>query len=87
MSLSIKHLIGLEGVKKFIRFGGPITDVKISSKSYRLKGKTKKAVCKGVMNLLNKNIPLSYHFKDYKEAFNKKEDLNELLMSEIKKCT
>ena len=77
----------LDNIKKFIKYGGPITNVKISSKSRRLKGKTKKAVCKAVINLLNKKIPLSYHFKNYGVALEKKEKLNKLLLSKIRNIT
>lgn len=74
----------LNSVKKFIKFGGPITGVKISSKSKRFFGITKDAVCRGVIRILNKNIPLSYYFKNYEEALRKKEELNKMLISEIK---
>ncbi|MAG47009.1 hypothetical protein CL617_00245 [archaeon] len=75
----------LKSIRKFIEFGGPITNVKISAKSPRFLGITKSAVCRGIVNLLNKKIPLSYYFKNKEEALIKKEELNKLLINEIKK--
>ncbi|MEK6861017.1 MAG: hypothetical protein AABY07_03510 [Nanoarchaeota archaeon] len=73
----------LEGIKRFIKFGGPITNVKVSSKSKRFHMKTKLSLCKAVMKILNSGMQRSYYTKDYEKALEKKEELNKLLMSEI----
>jgi hypothetical protein len=81
------RISGFESVKKFIKFGGPMTKVRISAKSYRLKGTTKKSVCDGTLRIMNEGIPLSYHFKDREKALVKKEELDKMLISEIKNKT
>jgi len=74
----------VKSVKRFINFGGPITNVRISLKSHRIMGKTKRAVCFAVDDIL-KNNKLSYYFKDRKSALEKKSELDKLLISTISK--
>ncbi|MBS3163284.1 LAGLIDADG family homing endonuclease [Candidatus Woesearchaeota archaeon] len=69
----------LKSIKKFISWGGPISGVKISLKSHRFFGKTKKLICNRINYILNKGIPLSYYFKDEKGALEKKKELDKLL--------
>lgn len=78
------RISGIKSILDFIELGGPITDVKISAKSKRLKGVKKKTVCKGIKKILESDIPTSYYFNNYEDALKKKEELNDLLMSEIK---
>lgn len=74
----------LNSVKKFVRLG-PITDIKISSKSNRFYGVKKRDMCKAVSLLISDNsISLSKHFKDKKTAINHRKHLNNLLKDKVK---
>ena len=79
------RISNLESIKRFIDLGGPITDVRISSKSKRFKGITKLVVCQAVKEILNSKRPLSFYFKTREDAISKRLDLSKSLISEIKR--
>jgi len=69
-----------KSVIKFLNYG-PFTDVKISGKSNRFKGITKKQICFATRKIFdNQSIVKSKYFKNEKEAFLFRENLNNLLM-------
>ncbi len=61
-------------VRKFLSFG-PMTDVKISLKSRRFTGVTKKDVAKAVLNFFDSKVPLSRYFNSRDAALRYKDSL------------
>lgn len=86
-----RNWIGIQGIRiyrkedllKFTKFG-PITDVKVSKKSPRLNGFTKRSVCLATRKIL-KWKKIHWSFKNKKEAIKLKQRLDKKLMDTIKK--
>lgn len=75
----------LESIKKFTQMG-PITNIKISSKSNRFQNIRKKDMCQAINSLISdKNVPLSKYFKEKKEAIKYRKHLTNLLIQKIEK--
>jgi len=60
---------------KFIKLGGPFTNVAITKNSKNLAGITKKTLCKNICKLLENGNSLSAHFKKRSDAEKYKENL------------
>jgi hypothetical protein len=72
-------------VKKFLAQGGPITQVKVSGKSNRLKGVSKVGICSALQSLVeDKNMVWSKSFKNRKEALEYQQKRNLFLLKRIK---
>lgn len=63
-----------DSVRKFLRLGS-MTDVKISLKSRRFTGVTKRDVAKAVLNFFDSKVPLSRYFNSRDEAIRYKDSL------------
>ena len=69
-----------KSVEKFLEYGGPVTDVLISSKSENFKGVSKKELCERLLGLLNnKSISFSKSFHTKIEAETYRESIRKIV--------
>ncbi len=66
----------INSVKRFLEFGGPMTNVKISGKSNRFEGLSKKVLCERIkLLILNKKFKHSKSFKNKLDAIKYREKI------------
>ncbi len=76
----------IESVKKFLKLGGPITEVKISGKSNRFKGITKMEICRRLNQIFSdQSFKFSKSFNTLNGAIIYQKDSNKILSRHLTK--